>query len=125
MSDKGAYQPTARRILAALAACLILLHTVAMGALAAEPIGLDSGLFVICSAHGGTPDTPPPADHGSQHAPCALCGLGHCAVATPPAVALPLDFATAVVPEIPALAPVAVPTRYVDASRPRGPPGPA
>jgi hypothetical protein len=125
MSDKEAYKPTVRRILAAIAACLMLLHTVALGALAAEPIGLDAGFFVICSAHGGAPDAPPPTDHGSQHAPCALCGLGHCAVATPPAVALPLEFATAVAAEIPAVAPVMVPTRYVDASRPRGPPGPA
>lgn len=124
MSDKEAYRPTARRILAALAAYLMLLHTVAMGASAAEPIGLDAGLFVICSAHGGSPDTPSPIDHGSQHEPCGLCCLGHRAIAMPPAVALPLDFAPTVVAAA-ATAPVAVPTRYVDASRPRGPPGPA
>jgi hypothetical protein len=124
MSDRGAYGLTTRRFLAALAACLMLLHTLAMGAWAAEPSGLDAGLFVICSAHGGTPDNPPPADHGSQHAPCALCGLGQCAMATP-AAALPLDISAAVVAENPAAAPVSVPTRYVDASHPRGPPGPA
>ena len=125
MSDNGAYQLTTRRILATLAACLMLLHTVAMGAFAAEPTGLDAGLFIICSTHGGTPDAPPPTDHGSQHAPCALCGLGHCAIAPPPAVASLFGFAAIAVVAIPATAPVAVPTRYVDASRPRGPPGPA
>jgi hypothetical protein len=112
---------TARRIATALAGYLMLLHVVAMGAVAAEPIGLDAGLFVICSAHSGAPDTPAPPDHSSQHAPCALCGLGHCAITSPPAVALSLELAATMVVEVPAAAP-AVLSRYVDASRPRGPP---
>lgn len=125
MSDNRAYQLTGRRIVTAVAVCLMLLHTVAMGASAAEPTGLDAGLFIICSTHGGTPDAPPLTDHGSQHAPCALCGLGHCAMATPAAVASAFGFAATAGAAILATAPVAVPTRYIDASRPRGPPGPA
>jgi hypothetical protein len=122
MSDRAPHRLTVRRILAAIAAYLMLLHTVAMGAMAAEPVELDAGLFVICSTHSGGSSVPAPSDHGAQHPPCALCGLGHCAIAVPPGAALRVDFATTAVVEIPATTPVAVPTRYLDASRPRGPP---
>jgi len=113
----------ARRILTAIAAYLVLLHTLAMGAMAAEPLGPDASAFVICSDHVGGTNAPLPADHGARHSPCALCGLGHCAIATAPAVGFPIRFPTTIAAdEIPAAASIAVPPRYLDSSRPRGPP---
>jgi len=111
-----------RRILAILAAYLVLLHAVGMGAMAA-PVDAGPGLFAICSIHGDGASGPAAPDHGqAEHAPCALCGLGACAVTPPDAIAVPAPPAAASVVALPMVARRAAPLRYLNASRPRGPP---
>jgi hypothetical protein len=116
------YRLKLRRNLAILAAYLVLLHAVGMGAMAA-PVHVGSGPVAICSIHGDGASGPASPDHGqAEHAPCALCGLGACAVAPPDAIVVPAPYATASVIAVPSVAHRAAPTRYLDASRPRGPP---
>ncbi|MEJ0011910.1 MAG: hypothetical protein WDM94_04620 [Bauldia sp.] len=112
---------TLRRFVAVLAAYLVLLHALGMGAMAA-PAGAQAGpLLVVCTidAHASSPASP---DHApAEHTPCALCGLGACAAAPPSDASLPAPVAIAIAP--PAAATVSVlPTRVVESAAPRGPP---
>jgi hypothetical protein len=113
-------RPALRRFLAALAAYLVVLHAIGMGAMAA-PVA-EGPLLVLCSMD--DPGTAPGApDHGlAQHAPCALCGLGACAVATPPADASPALYAPPPVARLVGTAQRAAPLNVVDSARARGPP---
>jgi hypothetical protein len=69
-----------RWVIVTVAAYAMVLHALAMGtasgAMASEPLQICSGLMGVDQ---NLPDVP------SVHsAPCALCGLGHAAVAMPP-----------------------------------------
>jgi hypothetical protein len=87
-----------RAAVAAVVAHVLLLHSILMGAsMAPTQVDLDptfAAFYTICSAGpDGTSEFPGLPDHGSQHLPCVLCGLGQCGVPLPPSVALPVRFA--------------------------------
>jgi hypothetical protein len=111
----------ARRFFAVFAAYLMVLHALGMGAMAA-PVAVNGALFVVCSMddQAGAPDTP---DHApAQHPPCALCGLGACAAAAPPADSVLAEFAPTAIAILVLTRQPALSARFVVAARPRGPP---
>jgi hypothetical protein len=77
------------RLLRVLAAYLVVLHAVGMGAMAA-PVAASAATFgVICTLDGHASNTGDPAHPSSHQVPCALCGFGSCAAAVPPESGLP------------------------------------
>jgi hypothetical protein len=74
---------TLGRILRVLAAYLIVLHALGMAAMAAPVPSPDDPLGVICTVDGDQSDPTVPGHPASHQVPCALCGLGSCAVAAP------------------------------------------
>jgi hypothetical protein len=75
---------TLRRLFHLLAAYLVLLHAMGMAAMAAPVASPADPFAVICSLDGHTSSPDDPTHPGTHHVPCALCGLGASAVASPP-----------------------------------------
>lgn len=110
-----------RRFIAALAAYLMVLHALGMGAMAA-PSAVSGPLAVICSIEADASAPVTPAHAPADHAPCALCGLGACAVAPTAAGSVPMPRATVSIAAPPVAVSANRATPRFDAASPRGPP---
>jgi hypothetical protein len=112
-----------RRLLSILAAYLVLLHALGMAAMAAPLPG--DALGIVCTLDGHQ-SSPSDSGHSDTHdAPCALCGLGACAVAAPPESASPALPVSAALLVRNIEKRVLVVARPWTASQPRGPPATA
>jgi hypothetical protein len=109
-----------RRIASLLGAYLLVLHAFGMGAMAA-PAAVEAPLLVICTLEAQNPSPGTPDHAPVQHAPCALCGLGACAIVAPPSNALLAPLAIGIAAPLMATR-SALPIRTPDSARPRGPP---
>jgi hypothetical protein len=110
---------TLSRFFRLLAAYLVVLHAMGMAAMAAPSPADPFGVICTIDGHSSGQDDPV---HPSHHVPCALCGLGACAVAAPPEVVVPAEFPREHINVPRVEARVVVTARPCVVPQPRGPP---
>jgi hypothetical protein len=116
---------TLRRLFHLLAAYLVVLHAMGMAAMAAPSASAADPFAVICTLDGQTSNPDDPSHPGAHHVPCALCGLGASAVASPPEAPVLADIPPAQVDGPHPEARVIVVSRTCVVPQPRGPPAAA
>ncbi len=113
---------TLRRFLRILPAYLVMLHAFGMAAMAEPGALTDNPLGVICTIDGHQSAPSEPGHSDAHHVPCALCGLGACAAATPSQVAAPAPTHQPGVNARPVERRISLAAHHYVVAQPRGPP---